>query len=112
MIRSPFYTSDGRNTSAVYGFTNVLDEIMRKENPQYMAVCFDPPGGDTFRHEVYAEYKAQRDKQPEDITLSIPVIKEIIEAWGIHVIEVPRYEADDVIGTLAAEARARVSPPI
>ena len=104
MIRNPFYTSDGRNTSAVYGFTNVLDEIMRKENPQYMAVCFDPPGGDTFRHEFYAEYKAQRDKQPEDITLSIPVIKEIIEAWGIHVIEVPRYEADDIIGTLAAEA--------
>lgn len=104
MIRNPFYTSDGRNTSAVYGFTNVLDEIMRKENPQYMAVCFDPPGGDTFRHEVYAEYKAQRDKQPEDITLSIPVIKEIIEAWGIRVIEVPRYEADDVIGTLATEA--------
>ena len=62
MIRNPFYTSDGRNTSAVYGFTNVLDEIMRKENPQYMAVCFDPPGGDTFRHEFYAEYKAQRDK--------------------------------------------------
>lgn len=103
MIRAPFYTSDGRNTSAVYGFTNVLEEITRKENPQYMAVCFDPPG-DTFRHEAYAEYKAQRDKQPEDITLSIPVIKEIIKAWGIQVVEVPRYEADDVIGTLSAAA--------
>ena len=104
LMRNPFYTSDGRNTSAIYGFTNTLDEILRKENPQYMAVCFDPPGGETFRHEVYKEYKAQRDKQPEDITLSIPVIKDIISAWGIRILEVPRYEADDVIGTLAGEA--------
>lgn len=104
LMRNPFYTSDGRNTSAIYGFVNTLDEILRKENPQYLAVCFDPPHGKTFRHEVYPEYKAQRDKQPEDITLAIPVIKEIIKAWGLQIIEVPDFEADDVIGTLSAQA--------
>ncbi len=104
LIRSPRITSDGRNTSAIFGFCNTLDDILRKENPPYMAVCFDPPHGDTFRHEEYPEYKAQRDKQPEDITFAIPYIKEIIEAWGIKVVEVPRYEADDVIGTLSVEA--------
>lgn len=104
LIRSPRVTSDGRNTSAVFGFCNVLDDILRKESPQYMAVCFDPPHGKTFRHEVYAEYKAQRDKQPEDITASIPYIKDIVRAMGIRVIEVDRYEADDVIGTLATMA--------
>ena len=104
LIRSPRVTSDGRNTSAIFGFCNTLDDILRKENPQYMAVCFDPPHGVTFRHEVYPEYKAQRDKQPEDITESIPVIKKIIEAYGIRVVEVPNYEADDVIGTLSVQA--------
>lgn len=104
LIRSPRMTSDGRNTSAVFGFCNTLDDILRKENPPYMAVCFDPPHGKTFRHEEYADYKAQRDKQPEDITFAIPYIKEIIEAYGIRVIEMDRYEADDVIGTLAGEA--------
>ncbi|MDE6397280.1 MAG: DNA polymerase I [Muribaculaceae bacterium] len=104
LIRSPRITSDGRNTSAIFGFCNTLDDILRKENPPYMAVCFDPPHGETFRHEEYPEYKAQRDKQPEDITFAIPYIKQIIEAWGIKVVEVPRYEADDVIGTLSVEA--------
>jgi DNA polymerase-1 len=104
LIRAPRVTSDGRNTSAIYGFCNTLDEIMRKENPAYMAVCFDPPGGKTFRHELYPEYKAQRDKQPEDITMSIPYIKQIIEAYGIKVVEKPGYEADDVIGTLSVAA--------
>lgn len=104
LIRSPRVTSDGRNTSAVFGFCNTLDDILRKENPPYMAVCFDPPHGDTFRHEEYPEYKAQRDKQPEDITFAIPYIKDIIDAWGITVVEVPRYEADDVIGTLSVVA--------
>ena len=103
-IRAPRVTSDGRNTSAIFGFCNALDDIMRKEDPQYMAVCFDPPHGITFRHEAYPEYKAQRDKQPEDITAAIPYIKKIIEAYGIRVIEVEGYEADDVIGTLANEA--------
>lgn len=106
LIRSPRITSTGRNTSAIFGFVNTLDDIMRKENPPYMAVCFDPPGGNTFRHEAYAEYKAKRDKQPEDITDAIPFIKDIIRARGIEVIEVERFEADDVIGTLARRAEA------
>ena len=101
LIRSPRITSKGFNTSAIFGFCNTLDEILRKENPGYIAVCFDPPGGKTFRHEVYPEYKAQRDKQPEDITASIPYIKRILEAYRIPVIEMPDFEADDVIGSLA-----------
>lgn len=101
LIRSPRVTSSGFNTSAIFGFCNTLDEILRKEKPDYIAVCFDPPGGKTFRHEVYPEYKAQRDKQPEDITLSIPFIKRILEAYRIPVIEMENYEADDVIGSLA-----------
>ena len=104
LIRSPRVTSKGLNTSAIFGFCNTLDEILRKEKPSHIAVCFDPPGGHTFRHDVYPEYKAQRDKQPEDITLSIPYIKEILEAFNIPVIEVEGYEADDVIGTLSRHA--------
>lgn len=105
LIRSPRITSKGLNTSAVFGFCNTLDEILRKENPTHVAVCFDPPGGHTFRHEMYGEYKANRDKQPEDITLSIPYIKEILEAYRIPVIEVENFEADDVIGTLSRMAQ-------
>ena len=104
LISSPRMTTDGRNTSAIYGFCNTMGEVLAKYNPPYMAVCFDPPGGKTFRHEEYPEYKAGRDKQPEDITASIPVIKDIVRAWGIQVVEVERYEADDVIGTLATAA--------
>ncbi len=104
LIRAPRMTSDGRNTSAIYGFCNTLDEVLRKQKPTHMAVCFDPPGGKTFRHELYAEYKAQRDKQPEDITMSIPWIKQIIEAYGIKVVEREGFEADDIIGTLSAQA--------
>ena len=65
LLRSPRITSAGFNTSAIFGFCNTLDEILRKENPDYIAVCFDPPGGRTFRHDVYPDYKAQRDKQPK-----------------------------------------------
>ncbi len=101
MIRSPRITSNGLNTSAIFGFCNTLDEILRKEKPDYIAVCFDPAGGKTFRHEAYPEYKAQRDKQPEDITLSVPYIKRILEAYRIPVVEMPGFEADDVIGSLA-----------
>ena len=104
LIRSPRMTSKGFNTSAIFGFCNTLDEILRKENPDYIAVCFDPPGGKTFRHEIYPEYKAQRDKQPEDITASIPYIKRILEAYRIPVIEMADFEADDVIGSLARMA--------
>lgn len=103
LIRTPRVTSKGVNTSAVFGFCNTLDDLLKKENPTHIAVCFDPKGG-TFRHEVYPEYKAQRDAQPEDITLAIPYIKEILKAHNIPVIEVPGYEADDVIGTLATRA--------
>lgn len=106
LIRSPRVTSKGLNTSAIFGFVNTLEEILRKENPDYIAVCFDPPHGKTFRHDVYPEYKVQRDAQPEDITLSIPYIKRILEAYRIPVIEVAGYEADDVIGTLSRRAEA------
>lgn len=106
LIRAPRVTSKGFNTSAIFGFCNTLDEILRKEDPSHIAVCFDPPGGHTFRHDMYPEYKAQRDKQPEDITAAIPYIKEILAAYRIPVLEVPGYEADDVIGTLSRMAES------
>ncbi|MCM1293458.1 MAG: DNA polymerase I [Bacteroides sp.] len=104
LIRAPRVTSKGLNTSAIFGFCNTLEEILRKENPTHIAVCFDPVGGHTFRHEMYADYKAQRDKQPEDITLSVPYIKQILDAYRIPVIEIEGYEADDVIGTISRRA--------
>lgn len=104
LIRAPRFTSKGLNTSAIFGFCNTLDDVLRSEEPEYMAVCFDPPGGITFRHEAYPDYKAQREKQPEDITRSLPYIKEILEAYHIPIIEMANYEADDVIGTLAERA--------
>lgn len=103
LIRSPRVTSKGFNASAVFGFCNTLDEILRKENPTHIAVCFDPRGK-TFRHDAYEAYKAQRDKQPEDITESLPWIHRILEAYSIPAIEVEGYEADDVIGTLSRMA--------
>ncbi len=105
LIKAPRITSKGFNSSAVFGFCNTLDEILRKENPTHIAVCFDPKG-DTFRHELYAEYKAKREAQPEDISLSVPIIKELVEAYRIPVFEVPGFEADDVIGTLSRLAAA------
>lgn len=104
LIRAPRVTSKGFNTSAIFGFCNTIDEILHKENPSHIAVCFDPKGGHTFRHEIYPDYKAQREAQPEDITLSVPYIKEIISAYNIPVIEKDGYEADDVIGTLSRKA--------
>lgn len=104
LIRAPRVTSTGFNTSAIFGFCNTLDDILRNENPSHIAVCFDPRGGNTFRHKEYPLYKAQRDKQPEDITASIPYIKDILAAYKIPAIEVEGYEADDVIGTLAHAA--------
>lgn len=100
MIRAPRITSKGINTSAVYGFCNTLDEVLKKENPSHIAVVFDP-SGPTFRHEAYSEYKANRDKQPEDITVAVPFIKKILKARGVPVVEVAGFEADDVIGTLS-----------
>lgn len=106
LIRAPRVTSKGLNTSAIFGFCNTLDEILRKENPTHIAVCFDPPHGITFRHELFPEYKSQRDAQPEDITAAVPYIKRILEGYRIPVIEVAGYEADDVIGTLSRRAEA------
>ena len=106
LISSPRVTSKGFNTSAIFGFCNTLREVLAKENPGYIAVCFDPAGGHTFRHDAYPEYKAQRDKQPEDITLALPFIRRILEAYHIPAIEVPGFEADDVIGTLSRMAEA------
>ena len=104
LMRSPRVTSKGLNTSAVFGFVNTLEDLIRKENPGYLAVCFDPAHGHTFRHEQYPDYKAGRDKQPEDITVAIPYIKKILKAYCIPVVEVDGYEADDVIGTLSRRA--------
>ena len=103
LINAPRITSGGFNTSAIFGFCNTLNEILRKENPSHIAVCFDPHGP-TFRHKQYPEYKAKREAQPEDIGLSVPVIKEIVEAYRIPVFEKEGYEADDVIGTLSRMA--------
>lgn len=100
LIRNPRFTSGGLNTSAIFGFVNTLQDVLKKEQPTHIAVCFDPPGG-TFRHEAYKEYKANREATPEDIKAAVPYIKRIIEAYNIPVIEMPGYEADDVIGTLA-----------
>ena len=105
LIRAPRITSKGFNTSAIFGFCNTLDEILRKENPTHIAVCFDPHGP-TFRHEQYADYKAQREAQPEDITLSLPYIERILDAYRIPRILCEGYEADDVIGTLSRKAEA------
>ena len=106
LMRSPRVTSSGMNTSAIFGFCLALEDVLRKENPGYIAVCFDPAHGKTFRHEEYPEYKAGRDKQPEDITTAIPYIKAILKAMCIPVIEVEGYEADDIIGTLSRHAEA------
>lgn len=105
LIKMPRQTQSGFNTSAIFGFVNTLEELLRKEHPSHIAVCFDPPGP-TFRHEEYEAYKGEREATPEDIRLSIPIIKEIIAAYRIPILEVPGFEADDVIGTMAKRAAA------
>lgn len=100
LIRNPRINSKGMNTSAIMGFVNTLNEVITKENPTHIAVAFDP-SGPTFRHEAYAEYKAQREECPEDIKNAVPIIKKILNAWNIKILEVSGYEADDVIGTVA-----------
>ena len=104
-IRTPRINSKGQNTSAVLGFVNTLEDVLAKERPDYIAVVFDP-AGPTFRHEAYPDYKAQREATPEDIRTAVPVIKEIVDAYRIPIVEVPGYEADDVIGTLSVQAEA------
>lgn len=102
-MRNPRMNSKGMNTSAVFGFTNALVDVLNNYNPTHIAVAFDPPGG-SFRVDDYAEYKANRDETPEDIKRSVPYIKEIIDGFNIPVFEEPGFEADDVIGTLAHKA--------
>jgi DNA polymerase-1 len=102
-IKNPRINSKGFNTSAVLGFVNTLEEVLRKEEPTHIGVAFDP-SGPTFRHEAFEAYKAQREETPEVIRQSVPVIKQIIEAYRIPILEVKGFEADDVIGTLALEA--------
>ena len=106
LIKSPRINSKGFNTSAILGFVNTLEDVLKKESPTHIGVAFDP-SGPTFRHEAYKEYKAQREEAPEAIRLSVPIIKDIIRAYKIPILEVPGYEADDVIGTLATEAGKR-----
>lgn len=102
-IKNPRINSKGMNTSAVLGFCNTLHEVLAKEKPEYLGVAFDPHGP-TFRSEAYAQYKAQREETPEDIRRSVPVIKDILKAMRIPVLEAEGFEADDVIGTLARKA--------
>jgi len=102
-IKNPRVNSKGLNTSAIFGFVNTLEEVLRKENPSHIAVAFDPPGP-TFRHVEFEAYKAQRESTPEDIKLAVPLIKAIIRAYNIPVLEMVGYEADDVIGTIAKRA--------
>ena len=102
-IKNPRITTSGMNTSAIFGFLLTLDELLAKQKPTHIAVVFDPPGP-TFRNEMYPAYKANRDATPEDIKISVPYIKRLLEAYRIPVIEVAGFEADDVIGTLAKKA--------
>ena len=102
-IKNPRINSKGENTSAILGFVNTLEEVIAKENPTHIGVAFDPHGG-TFRHEAYPPYKAQREETPEAIRFAVPIIKDILAAYHIPVLEVQGYEADDVIGTLAHQA--------
>ena len=105
-IKNPRVNSKGMNTSAILGFCNTLHEVIQKEQPTLLGVAFDPHGP-TFRTEAYSQYKAQREETPEDIRKSVPIIKEILSAMNIPVLEVEGFEADDIIGTLAKQAAAQ-----
>lgn len=104
-IKNPRINSKGINTSAIFGFVNTLEDVLKHERPTHIAVAFDPKGP-TFRHEAFEQYKAQREETPEVIRQSVPIIKDIIRAYHIPILEVPYYEADDVIGTVAGQAAA------
>ena len=101
-IRAPRMNSKGENTSAVFGFCVTLEDLIKKISPTHIGVAFDPAGG-TFRHEAFEQYKAQRPETPEDIRKAVPVIKQLLQAMNIPVLEVPGFEADDVIGTLSVQ---------
>ena len=102
-IKNPRINSKGQNTSAIIGFCNTLNEVLQKEQPTHIGVAFDPHGP-TFRSEAFPAYKAQRDATPEDIHKAVPIIKDILRAYHIPILQVDGYEADDVIGTLAKKA--------
>lgn len=103
LIRTPRINSKGMNTSAILGFVNTLEDVLKNQSPTHIGVAFDP-AGPTFRHEAYPAYKAQREATPEDIKIAVPIIKDIIRAYRIPILEVPGFEADDVIGTLSTKA--------
>mgnify|MGYP002622392447 CR=1 FL=1 len=103
-INRPLINSKGNNTSAIFGFVKTLEEVLTKENPDYIGVAFDVHGP-TFRHEAFPEYKAQREETPDGIKFGVPIIKEILRAYNIPVIERFGYEADDIIGTLATQGQ-------
>ena len=105
-IKNPRINSKGLNTSAIIGFVNTLQEVLEKEHPTHIGVAFDPHGP-TFRSEAFPEYKAQREAMPEDIRKAVPIIKELLQAYRIPVLQVDGFEADDVIGTLAK----KLAPP-
>ena len=102
-IRAPRINSKGQNTSAIFGFVNTLEDVLKKEQPTHIGVAFDHKGP-KFRHELFEQYKAQPEETPEDIRASVPIIKDILRAYRIPILEVSGYEADDVIGTLAHQA--------
>ena len=102
--KNPRVNSKGQNTSAALGFTNVLIDVIKNEKPTHLAVVFDPPGGSAHRQEEFAAYKAQREEMPEDIRSMIHPIKQIVEAFNVPILEVPGFEADDVVGTVAKVA--------
>jgi len=97
-LRAP----DGTPTNAVYGFATMLGKVVREEAPDLLAVAFDPRGG-SFRRRIYEDYKATRDAQPEDLSAQIPLVRELIDAWRIPLLEVEDFEADDIIATLVTE---------
>ena len=105
-IKNPRINSKGLNTSAILGFVNTLEVVLKRQQPTHIGIAFDP-SGPTFRHEMYEQYKAQREETPEDIRRAVPIIKDIINAYRIPILEVSGYEADDVIGTLATQAGAQ-----
>ena len=104
-IKNPRINSKGLNTSAIMGFLNTLNEVLTKEKPTHIGVAFDPHGP-TFRSEAFPEYKAQREETPEDIRKAVPIIKDLLKAYRIPILQVDGFEADDVIGTLATKAGA------
>ncbi len=105
LIRQPLTTSRGQNVSALYVFANTLFRLLEQEHPEFLAVAFDPPGK-TFRHERFANYKATREKTPDELVAMLPAIRELVQGFAAPIVEVPGYEADDVIATLALEAAA------